>query len=151
MANSRKNNGNTNNFRPPPGMGTKAQAPLVAEQFPVHSLQELQLSTGDTVTGRVYCTDELTSTVVLQSPLVHTTLSKELRMVNVKHITKSRILDETEASDLAAMPEQPLQDIQQKVLDDRERKALKAAMERLTHINQEVCIQHVVYVRWFDL
>ena len=119
---------------------TAAPPGLLAQRFPVNSLQELTLSNGETVSGRVYCTDELTGSVVLQKALVHTTLAAELRIVAVDSVTKSVVLpEESESSAVAATPlTQPLAKVQKKALEERERRAIRLAEERLRHINQKV-------------
>jgi hypothetical protein len=131
---------------PPPGM-------LLAGRFPVNSLQEVTLHDGATFAGRVYCTDEMTGSLVLKSSLVHTTLACEMRIINVASIETSKVLPEgtTDAAadsspsaaslsalDLAPPPELPLPKIQKKALEERERKALKLAEERFRQINQKV-------------
>lgn len=142
----------------------------VASRFPVNSLWELTLTSvegsvatgGETVAGRVYCTDEISQMVVLQRGLVHTTLAMEIRMVNVAHIVSARPLNDedsptTDSSSVGggstnaattataqltppvAPLSQPLPRIQKKTLEDRERRALRLAEESFKHINQKVC------------
>jgi hypothetical protein len=65
---------------------------LLAHRFPVNSLQELTLKSGEAVSGRVYCTDEMTGSFVLQKALVHTTLASEIRVVAADSVTKSVVL-----------------------------------------------------------
>lgn len=127
-------NGDTRKDPPsPPGM-------LIAGRFPVNTLQEMTLNDGTTVSGRVYCTDEMTGSVVLKASLVHTTLASEIRILNVASIQQSKLLPETAGTlDPAPPPAQPLPKIQKKTLEDRERKALKLAEESYRQINQKVC------------
>ena len=122
--------------------GSSAAAPpgMLAQRFPVNSLQELTLNGGETVTGRIYCTDELTGSIVIQIALVHTTLASEIRIIPVHSITKSVVLPEdSEVNAVAPTPlTQPLPKIQKKALEEREKRALRLAEERLRHINQKV-------------
>lgn len=131
-------------FRAPPGMTTTTTTPLLAQRFPVDAVLDFALSNGETVAGRVYCTDEASSTVVIQRALPHTTLSKELRILSARHIvTTSPMTNHNNNDDPwsgATLPEQPLQDIQRKVLEERERKSIKQAKESLRHINPKVCV-----------
>lgn len=110
----------------------------------MNSLQELTLQTGESVSGRVYCTDEMTGSIVLQKALVHTTLASEIRIVAAAQVTKSVALDEEGGDDAAAAAAaltpltQPLPKIQKKALEERERRAIRLAEESLRHINQKV-------------
>lgn len=116
----------------PPGM--------LAQRFPVNSLQEITLNNGETISGRVYCTDELSGSIILQKALVHTTLASEIRIVSAGSVDKAFALtDESESSAVVPTPlSQPLPKIQKKVLEERERRAIRLAEERLIHINQKV-------------
>jgi hypothetical protein len=153
--------------RPPPGM-------LLAGRFPVNSLLEVTLHDGATFAGRVYCTDEMTGSLVLKASLVHTTLACEMRIINVASIKASKFLlpaappamvpsvaaaaaaesgggatttahaavpsssSSSSILDPALSPEFPLPKIQKKALEERERKALKLAEEKVRQINQKV-------------
>jgi len=129
------------------GTATSAAPPgMLAQRFPVNSLQELTLRGGETVSGRVYCTDELTGSVVLQKALIHTTLATEIRIIAVDSVTKSVVLPENNNGDssetaptVAPTPlTQPLPKVQKKALEERERRSIRLAEERLRHINQKV-------------
>jgi hypothetical protein len=149
---------------------TAARIPIAA-RFPVNSLWELTVSenphtsssssssssgssSSSIISGRVYCTDEISQMVVIQKALIHTTLATEIRMINVAHIVSARCLDrpideKLDVSDTAtgiqhsqppAIPlSQPLPQLHAKTLEDRERRALRLAEESFKHINQKVC------------
>ena len=133
----------------------------VAERFPVNSLQQITIVPDDEVlTGRVYCTDEITRTVVLQKALTYTTLSSEIRIISLNSIVHSQQLPEksvgttdqettttTGADDtIRATPlTQPLPIIQKKALEERERRALRLAEESLRHINPKVMFITTVF------
>jgi protein LSM12 len=127
----------------------------VAERFPVNSLQQITiLPDHEVITGRVYCTDEITRTLILQKALTYTTLSSEIRIVSLNSIVHSQQLQEkdgvivTDTSDketttgedtVRATPlTQPLPIIQKKALEERERRAIRLAEESLRHINPKV-------------
>jgi protein LSM12 len=128
----------------------------IAERFPINSLQQITLLPNhEVVTGRVYCTDEMTRTVVLQKALTYTTLSCEIRIIAVNNILNAQQLPEKgtttsgengnnkDATDdidtVRATPlMQPLPIIQKKVLEERERRAIRLAEESLRHINPKV-------------
>jgi hypothetical protein len=106
-------------------------------QYPVNSCWEIELSTGETVTGIVYCTDDVSDTVFLQKNLTHTTLATELRILHASQISRSKSLPpspEQEESSLSA----PLPKVQKKALEEREKRAIRLAEESLRHINEKV-------------
>jgi hypothetical protein len=136
----------------------------IAEQFPINSLQQFTLQPSEVVTGRVYCTDEATQTVVLQKSLTYTTLSSEIRIISVSSIVQSKVLFEQEpganGSDAndddfvaarATPVTQPLPIIQKKVLEERERRSIRLAEESLRHINPKVCLFAYPYMYPFFL
>jgi hypothetical protein len=112
----------------------------LSELYPVNTLWEMTLENGDAVTGRVYCTDEFSRSVVLHRALAHTTLASEVRIVNAAAVRAARRIDEPgggEGIDVIPLS-RPLPKIHKKVLEERERKALKLAEESFRHINQKV-------------
>jgi hypothetical protein len=122
----------------------------VAERFPVNSLQQITiLPDHEVITGRVYCTDEITRTLILQKALTYTTLSSEIRIISLNSIVQSQQLPEKEgASDQGTVDDnvratpltQPLPIIQKKALEERERRAIRLAEESLRHINPKVSV-----------
>jgi hypothetical protein len=116
---------------------TPSTASLEA-RYPVNTSWEFVLQSQETVDGRIYCTDDMSQTVVLQTALSHTVLATEIRLIHAAHIvraTQQKTEDVTEGIPLSA----PLPKIQKKVLEEREKKALKMAEESLRHINEKVC------------
>jgi len=117
--------------------GVSREQPLFV-RFPVNSSWEFTLSDQDTVSGKVYCTDEATGSVVLEKALVHTTLASEIRVVQASEITSATPLPAESSS--SNTPNHTLPKIQKKVLEERERRALRLAEDSLRHINQKVRI-----------
>lgn len=126
--------------------GTSSAAPTPAAalylDYPVNSTWEMTLSTGETVSGTVYCTDEVSETVFLQKNLTHTTLATELFVVHVSQITKSQkvVVGESSGADAAGTPDElgGLPKVQKKALDEREKRAIRMAEESFRHINEKV-------------
>lgn len=134
--NSNKNKNNSNNKS---GAGGKG---LLSVRYPVNSAWEFTLPNDEVVEGTVYCTDEISQTVVLQKPLVHTTLTFEVRMVQVASIKKEKLVSSStentsNTGEDDAPLSKPLPVVQKKVLEERERKAIKLAEERFRQINQD--------------
>lgn len=116
--------------------GTAAPARLET-RFPVNSSWEFVLQSQEIVEGRIYCTDDMSQTVVLQTALTHTVLASEIRMIHAAHIVKATQLKTIDAKDENPLSA-PLPKIQKKVLEEREKKALKMVEESLRHINEKV-------------
>lgn len=109
-------------------------------RYPVNSTWEFTLPDEEIAAGTVYCTDETSQTVVLQKSLVHTTLTFEVRMVQVASIKKEKLIsssaENSTNSDVSLS--KPLPVVQKKVLEERERKAIRMVQESFLHINQNV-------------
>lgn len=128
---------------------TKEQDPLFV-QYPVNAVVELQLIGGESVRGLVYCTDEISNTVVLKKSLVHTTLSSEIRIVNVACIQDKKVIHavapdkpsgkgkEGGGGEVAEELAMPLANINKKALEEREKRALRLVEESFRHINEKV-------------
>lgn len=115
---------------------TNGTGSTLAVRFPVDKTMELTLHNGTIARGTVYCTDETSQTVVLLNSLTHTTLAHEIRVVHTSSV-KSEKLIEGSSEVTPALP-QPLPKVQKKVLEERERKALRLAEEGFRQINQQV-------------
>lgn len=107
-------------------------------QYPANSLWEISLSTGETVTGTVYCTDEVSNTVFIQKNLTHTTLATELRVLHASQITRSKSLPSDQGGDDGSSSSAPLPKVQKKALEEREKRAIRMAEESFRHINEKV-------------
>jgi RNA polymerase-interacting CarD/CdnL/TRCF family regulator len=85
------------------------------------------------ITGLVYCTDDVSNTVVLQKSLVHTTLASEIHVLNAATIKSKKVITDHKEIVLE-LPK----NVNQKQLEEKEKKAIKQAEEALKHINQKV-------------
>jgi hypothetical protein len=119
--------------------GTVSQSLNV--RFPVNTAWEFVLQNeAAPVSGTVYCTDEVSQTIVLLNSLVHTTLASEIRVVHLSGVISSKSIKATPESGLAPLSH-PLPKVQKKSLEERERRALRLAEESLRHINQKATVQ----------
>lgn len=120
-----------------------ATKPL-SEKFPINSVLELTLKGQDApVKGVVYCTDEVSRTVVLKKALTHTTLASEIVIISADSVTNQKVI-EKEAGDADKVP---VGTVTKKALEAQEKKAIRLAEEALLHINQKVrhdmiCLAH---------
>jgi hypothetical protein len=117
--------------------GWSKQQQRLEQRFPVHTTWEMTLTSKETVTGRIYCTDEASQTVVLQSALTHTTLATEMRIIHASAIVKAVPQKKKEEDGVVPLSAQ-LPKVQKKALEERERRAIRMAEESLRHINQKV-------------
>lgn len=139
------NKKNSNTQQPAKQQMPKSQLPLYL-RFPHNSQFELTITPNDEkIIGTIYCTDEISQTVVITKPLHHTTLSVELRVIQVSCITNEKIIETNNKAKGTengnndsdnAIQFKPLPTLQKKVLEDRERKAVRMAEESFRHINQ---------------
>lgn len=113
-------------------------------QYPVNSVLELTLApNSETVRGLVYCTDDVSNSVVLKKSLTHTTLASEIRIINAASIASKKVIhaeapataEEGEAAEELALP---LPNVSKKALEEREKRAIRLAEESFTHINEKV-------------
>jgi len=107
--------------------------PALWQTYPVNSLLELTLKGNEKVKGVVYCTDEVSQTVVLKKSLTHTTLTSEIFVVQANAVMKKEVvLENADEKDSV-----PLGIVTKKALEQQERRAVKLAEEALQHINQQ--------------
>jgi hypothetical protein len=106
----------------------------LSQTYPVNSVVELTLKGDEKVKGVVYCTDEVSQTVVLKKALTHTTLASEIFMVQVDTVTKKEVIEE----EVGEEEKVPVGNVSKKTLEQQEKKAIRLAEEALQHINQKV-------------
>ena len=104
---------------------SSSQQPLHS-RYPIKSTWELTLQNGETVSGEVYCTDPSSNVVVLQDQL------GGIHMVTVSSITESKQLEE--APNDATISSTNVTHVK-KILEEREKRAIKLAQENLRNIN----------------
>ena len=128
---------------------TMSGSETLARAYPVNTLVELTLAPGnEKVCGLVYCTDEISQSIVLKKSLVHTTLSSEVTVIHASSVTKKRTIDPEKegkaaeeimgTADYKEELKLPLPHVNRRALEERERRALKMAEEAFSHINDKV-------------
>ena len=110
--------------------------------YPVNSILELTLSPDrEVVSGLVYCTDEISNSVVIKKSLPHTILSSDIRIINASNILDSKVIIEEATSSKASDDVElavPLTNVSKKSVEEKEKRAIKLSEESLRHINQKV-------------
>jgi hypothetical protein len=114
-------------------------------RYPVNSVLELTLSpNSEVVRGLVYCTDDISNSVVLKKSLTHTTLASEVRIINADSVTSKKVIHAVapskaeEGGEAAEELALPLPNVSKKALEEREKRAIGLAEENFLHINQKV-------------
>ena len=140
----------------------RGRQPLAVE-FPVDATVEVSLTKGtpSSLQAKVYCTDEVSQTVVLTQAVAHSTLTHQVHCLSrhaiqtVKVVSGSATSSSSSSSSSAGASSTVLQplgssssstssslssslQVQQKALEAQEKRALKMAEEALEHINQNV-------------
>lgn len=113
-------------------------------QYKVNSIVELTLApNSEVVRGLVYCTDDVSNSIVLKKSLVHTTLASEIRIINAASVTAKKVIMEeapatAEEGETAEELALPLPNVSKKALEEREKRAIRLAEESFRHINEKV-------------
>lgn len=104
-------------------------------------------NTNDKIQGTIYCTDEISNTIVLKTSLIHTTLSSQITVINADVVMDRRRVDDDEsegggAVGAAAQQQQQvtevLPNVSRRMVEERERRAIKLMEESFSHVNQKV-------------
>lgn len=113
-------------------------------QYKVNSIVELTLApNSEVVRGLVYCTDDVSNSIVLKKSLVHTTLASEIRIINAASVTSKKVIMEeapatAQEGETAEELALPLPNVSKKALEEREKRAIRLAEESFSHINEKV-------------
>jgi len=118
------------------------QQPLYIK-YPISSQWEFKLNNGETVQGEIYCTDQVADLIILQD-----STNNDIRMISVTSIITGETqqitennngsdIEEDDAIEKAATATTKKVDIvhSKKVLDEREKRAIRLAQESLKHLN----------------
>ena len=136
------------------------QQPLYIK-YPISSQWEFKLNNGETVQGEIYCTDQVADLIILQD-----STNNDIRMISVTSIITGETqqitennngsdIEEDDAIEKAATTTTTNKvDIvhSKKVLDEREKRAIRLAQESLKHLNPKVrttiytCVRRVIII-----
>ena len=135
------------------------QQPLYIK-YPISSQWEFKLNNGETVQGEIYCTDQVADLIILQD-----STNNDIRMISVTSIINGETqqitennngsdIEEDDAIEKVATATTKKVDIvhSKKVLDEREKRAIRLAQESLKHLNPKVrttiytCVRRVIII-----
>ena len=137
------------------------QQPLYIK-YPISSQWEFKLNNGETVQGEIYCTDQVADLIILQD-----STNNDIRMISVTSIITGETqqitennngsdIEEDDAIEKAATATATTNKVDivhsKKVLDEREKRAIRLAQESLKHLNPKVrttiytCVRRVIII-----
>ena len=118
-------------------VGVSSQDEALYAKYPISSQWEFTLKDGQSFKGEVYCTDTVADLVVLQDS------NNDIRMISISSIdTASR----DEANEDLTIEQQKVEAVHaKKVLEEREKRAIRMAQESLKHLNPKVRRRVVIY------
>ncbi len=120
------------------------------DDYPVNSVMELTIApSNEKLKGLVYCTDDISNTIVLKKSVNYTTLSSEVWVLNANSVVDKRILVK-EAPTASAENSggvdsddvefaMPLLNVSREAIEKRENRNIKLAEDSFKHINLKVC------------
>lgn len=139
---------------------TSPSPPPLSQTYPINTLMELTLAPDNTIIrGLIYCTDEISQSIVIQRSLVHTTLSSEITVVHAQSVLERKSIELPNSNgdnsqegganseenikkygvaNIEEIQKLPLPNVSRKALEERERRAIRLAEESLSHVNQKV-------------
>jgi len=118
------------------------------DDFPVNSVMEITIApANETLKGLVYCTDDISNTIVLKKSVNYTTLSSDIWVLNANSVVDKKIIvkeapmssdnsDGADADDVELA--MPLLNVSRDSIEKREKRAIMLAQDSLKHINQKV-------------
>merc|ERR1711933_111934 len=122
----------------------------LCEAYPVNAILELTLEpNGKVISGLVYCTDDVSNSVVLKRSHRNTPVTSDVQIVNVSSIrerkivrhlaatTQSTVTKGREVLDVSDEISVPVLFVSRKEVDEIEKRAAKIAEESFQHINQK--------------
>ena len=108
------------------------------EKYPISSSWEFTLKNGQSVKGEVYCTDPVADLVILQDS------QNDIRMVSVSSIDAAT---RDEASEDSSIELKKVEAVHfKKVLDEREKRAIRMAQEKIKQFNPKVRKRDISYL-----
>lgn len=136
------------------GVGAGGKRKSLNDEYPVNSVMEITISpSNEKLTGLVYCTDDISNTIVLKKSVNYTTLSSDIWVLNANSVLdKKVIVEEAPAASVAkdngngngsASAEETvelamsLKNVSRDLIEKKEKRAIMLAEDSFKHINQK--------------
>ena len=127
------------------GVGVNNKRKSLNDDYPVNSIMEITVTGNEKYTGLVYCTDDISNTIVLKKSVNYTTLSSDIWVLNANSVLEKKVVVEkapdsngTEGGDSGVELSVPLLYVSKKDIENREKRAIDLAKDSFRHINQKV-------------
>jgi hypothetical protein len=115
------------------------------DDYPVNSVMEITIGpSNEKFTGLVYCTDDMSNTIVLRKSVNYTTLSSDIWVLNANSVLEKKIVvkeapsESSKGNDEKVELAMPLQNVSKDLIEKREKRAIMLAEDSFKHINQKV-------------
>ena len=120
------------------------------DDYPVNSIMEITVGGNEKLTGLVYCTDDISNTIVLKKSVNYTTLSSDIWVLNANSVSEKKIVvkeapmvsDNDGAEGGGVELAMPLLNVSRDSIEKREKRAIDLAKDSIKHINQKVRGDH---------
>ena len=132
------------------GAGVNNKRKSLNDDYPVNSIMEITVAGNEKFTGLVYCTDDISNTIVLKKSVNYTTLSSDIWVLNANSVLEKKVVVEkapmvsdsngtgTESGDDGVELGMPLLYVSRENIEKREKRAIDLAKDSFKHINQKV-------------
>jgi len=118
------------------------------DDYPVNSVMEITIGpSNEKFTGLVYCTDDMSNTIVLRKSVNYTTLSSDIWVLNANSVLEKKIVvkeapsESSKGNDEKVELAMPLQNVSKDLIEKREKRAIMLAEDSFKHINQKASAQ----------
>lgn len=112
---------------------------LILSKYPMTSEWEFTLEDDECIRGKVYCTDAASGVVVLYDPT-----TSDIQIVSAASVRESKQLQEASSNPAESVASDVSHT--RKILEERERRAIKLAQESLRHLNPKVSKGYCFFV-----
>jgi len=121
------------------------------DDYPVNSVMEITIKPSNKkLTGLIYCTDDISNTIVLKKSVNYTTLASDIWVLNADSVLEKKVIvkeaptaKNSGAEVNAAVDEDvlelamPLLNVSRESIEKREKRAIMLAEDSFKHINQK--------------
>eukprot|EP00551_Chaetoceros_affinis_P002410 CAMPEP_0203644560 /NCGR_PEP_ID=MMETSP0088-20131115/9993_1 /ASSEMBLY_ACC=CAM_ASM_001087 /TAXON_ID=426623 /ORGANISM="Chaetoceros affinis, Strain CCMP159" /LENGTH=199 /DNA_ID=CAMNT_0050501135 /DNA_START=473 /DNA_END=1072 /DNA_ORIENTATION=+ len=120
------------------------------DDYPVNSVMEITIKpSNEKLTGLVYCTDDISNTIVLKKSVNYTTLASDIWVLNANSVLEKKVIvkeaptahsgTEADADVDEGVLElaMPLLNVSRESIEKREKRAIMLAEDSFKHINQK--------------
>ncbi len=121
------------------------------DDYPVNSVMEITIKpSNEKLTGLIYCTDDISNTIVLKKSVNYTTLASDIWVVNANSVSEKKVIVKEAPTGNSGTEvnggvdedvlerAMPLLNVSRESIEKREKRAIMLAEDSFKHINQKV-------------